>query len=156
MPPSAHAERTFNHTPNAHGAITQRQSAGFASRKLRVRIPFVPPIPKCPSLRMAMAEMPMSGARGRDQLAKRSAHWQMCGLDGNDCTVCIQECQICRIVPQPSIAHGAALCGKFHGVCRVGREGMEPPGRRGRDRLQGLRESHFGTVRMPAAQSTAA
>ena len=63
VPPSAHAERTFNYTPNAHGAITQRQSTGFASRKLRVRIPFVPPIPKCPSLRMAMAEMPMSGER---------------------------------------------------------------------------------------------
>lgn len=47
----------------AHGAITQRQSTGFASRKLRVRIPFVPPIPKCPSLRMAMAAMPMSGER---------------------------------------------------------------------------------------------
>lgn len=108
MPPSAHAERTFNHTPNAHGAITQRQSAGFASRKLRVRIPFVPPIPKCPSLRMAMAEMPMSGARGCDQLAKRLTHWQMCGLDGNDCTVCIQECPICRIVP-PTV-HYARSC----------------------------------------------
>ena len=81
VPPSAHAERTFNHTPNAHGAITQRQSTGFASQKLRVRIPFVPPIPKCPSLRMAMAEMPMSGARGCDQLAKRSARWQMRGLE---------------------------------------------------------------------------
>lgn len=122
VPPSAHAERTFNHTPNAHGAITQRQSTGFASQKLRVRIPFVPPIPKCPSLRMAMAEMPMSGARGRDQLAKRLTRWQMRGLDGNDCTVRIQECQICRIVSQPSIAHGAALCGKFHGVCRDGME----------------------------------
>nr|DAQ30290.1 MAG TPA: hypothetical protein [Caudoviricetes sp.] len=30
---------------------------------------------------MAMAEMPMSGARGCDQLAKRSPHWQMCGLE---------------------------------------------------------------------------
>lgn len=122
VPPSAHAERTFNHTPNAHGDVTQRQSAGFASRKLSVQIASSPPIPKCPSLRMAMAEMPMSGARGCDQLAKRLTRWQMRGLDGNDCTVCIQECQICRIVPQPSIAHGAALCGKFHGVCRDGRE----------------------------------
>ena len=151
MPPSAHAERTFNHTPNAHGAITQRQSTGFASRKLRVRIPFVPPIPKCPSLRMAMAEMPMSGARGCDQLAKRLTRWQMCGLDGNDCTVCIQECQICRIVPQPSIAHGAELCGKFHGVCWDGRE---QPVRRRNGRLCVLRESHLGTVRRPASQST--
>lgn len=106
----------------AHGDVTQRQSAGFASRKLSVQIASSPPIPKCPSLRMAMAEMPMSGARGRDQLAKRLTRWQMRGLDGNDCTVCIQECQICRIVPQPSTAHGAALCGKFHGVCRDGRE----------------------------------
>ena len=50
-PPSAHAERTFNHTPNAHGDVTQRQSAGFASRKLSVQIASSPPIPKCPSLR---------------------------------------------------------------------------------------------------------
>ena len=28
-----------------------------------------------------MAEMPMSGARGCDQLAKRSARWQMRGLE---------------------------------------------------------------------------
>lgn len=98
-----------------------------------------------------MAEMLMSGARGRDQLAKRSAHWQMCGLDGNDCTVCIQECQICRIVPKPSIAHGAALCGKFHGVCRDGRE---QPVRRRSGRLGGLWESHLGTVRRPASRST--
>lgn len=61
VPPSAHAERTFNHTPNAHGDVTQRQSAGFASRKLSVQIASSPPIPKCPSLRVAMAEMPMSG-----------------------------------------------------------------------------------------------
>ena len=77
MPPSAHAERTFNHTPNVHGDVTQRQSAGFASRKLSVQIASSPPIPKCPSLRMAMAEMPMSGARGCDQLAKRSTRRQM-------------------------------------------------------------------------------
>lgn len=51
MPPSAHAERTFNHTPNAHGDVTQRQSAGFASRKLSVQIASSPPTPKCPSLR---------------------------------------------------------------------------------------------------------
>ena len=92
MPPSAHAERTFNYTPNAHGAITQRQSTGFASRKLRVRIPFVPPIPKCPSLRMAMAEMPMSGARGCDQLAKRSPRWQMRGTEMTALCVYRNDC----------------------------------------------------------------